>query len=461
MRIKAEKSEAKKKLHAPNSLSQRQKNNESASQFSDNRTEAIVQRRIRRVADDRTRAGRKEIFEKFGNIHRDPGLDPDIIGQEEGGIWLPTREEGRARPEDPPLWNDFRKQYHELHSTKLFIQKSYPDLFEKLEGDLNVTMDLLDISVEVKKASKKYKKAVRSFFEKASVAKLKEIYKSELRSQLVRTKKLTDEMITRLKAHTKDKRTSSKILEDTAPQGTEIWREKWHAAILQVNSILSKVWPQHKKIIERWTAKKKEEGLKYMDPALIGELDYIGSLAKGYKSPPKQSVRFQPEKFDVDAKLDAPPLAAFAVIESGAIIDRGRIWSKNAKIPPLSEFETAANEPLEKVEGMDPNEPFEVVIEAKGIDRLRRGLGEGPARNAKWIHDTDMRIRNRIWWLRNDYPKVARKIGLDLKAAGLAEDVKGNLILREHDEKNNKFAYTPDELKQIEAIVDKHDPHKK
>jgi hypothetical protein len=127
MRIKAEKSEAKKKLHAPNSLSQRQKNNESASQFSDNRTEAIVQRRIRRVADDRTRAGRKEIFEKFGNIHRDPGLDPDIIGQEEGGIWLPTREEGRARPEDPPLWNDFRKQYHELHSTKLFIQKSYPD----------------------------------------------------------------------------------------------------------------------------------------------------------------------------------------------------------------------------------------------------------------------------------------------------------------------------------------------
>jgi hypothetical protein len=322
-------------------------------------------------------------------------------------------------------------------------------------------MNLLDISVDVKKASKKYKTQVRSFSEMASVDKLKEIYISVLQSLLDRTKTLTGIMIARLKAHTKDKRTGSKILEDIAPQGTKIWREKWHAAIMNVNSILAKVWPQHKKIIERWTAKKREEGLKYMDPALIGELDYIGSLAKGYKSPPKQSVRFQPEKFDVDAKLDAPPLAAFAVIESGAVIDRGRIWSKNAKIPPLSKFEKEANKPLREVEGMDPGEPFEVVIEAEGIDRLPREVGEGPARDAKWIHDTDMRLRNRIWWLRNDYPKVARKIGLDLKAAGLAKEVDSDLILREHDEDNNKFAYTPDELKQIEAIVDKHDPHKK
>lgn len=108
----------------------------------------------------------------------------------------------------------------------------------------------------------------------------------------------------------------------------------WYNAIWTVNAILTEEWETKKADVENWRPKKGPfDKVPNGSPiAKIGNLDYIGSLAKGYKGIPKQQIHFTPECFDVDANLDAPFLAAYAISEKESI-DRGHV--KADKIEPL------------------------------------------------------------------------------------------------------------------------------
>ena len=167
------------------------------------------------------------------------------------------------------------------------------------------------------------------------------------------------------RAATGSTETIDEIIERVHAGGTEDWRAAWRAAILQVNRVLAEFWPAAKGALAGWVVQQRAR-LPHLDlSGGIGELDYIGSLATGYKGPPKQQVRFNPDKFDVDANLAAPPLAKYAMGHDHLKPDRQRIFGRQTTIGPLNTFSDQAHgEMTARVKGYDASDPFDVVIEA-------------------------------------------------------------------------------------------------
>jgi hypothetical protein len=144
--------------------------------------------------------------------------------------------------------------------------------------------------------------------------------------------------------------------------------------------------------------------------------------------PPKQSVRFQPEKFDVDANLYAPPLATYGA-QIGADIDRGRIAGNKLGISAINKFEQDVHQDLKKVEGYDQGDPLSLVIEAKAIMELDP---LEPDAVTKLKHsEEDLSIRDRIWRLRSGpEPEILSQIGSDLSVLGLGDYAGGILKIQ-------------------------------
>lgn len=394
------------------------------------------------------------IFTEFGNSHRRRGYNPDVLGEEHNGIHQIQGQDQGARPEDAPAVNQYRISFHKLHSVKLYIEKKYPALYPRLATDfgIDVKAELLRISGAAKTASQDYKKRVKDMAANVPIAQLQQAYTLTIQGVGDQALQLAQRLQQIVNTETAD----SKNLDEIHSAGTDIWRDTWHSAVMAVNTVLHGRWPHWKGRLKRWTAQKRSEGLNYMDPNQIIGLDYIGSLAKGYKGPPKQAVRFMPEKFDVDANLSAPPLAAYALSVGGAMVDRGRIWSNRSGIAMLGEMEQDIQQHLENAGliamGMDPNEPFEAVIDAEGV----QNLGQAPlaAVDKKAINERDQQLRDRIFWMRHHDLTVFRTIGIQLQQAGLATlDHSGRLTLREHDEQTQTYAYSPLELNQLERIL--------
>ena len=158
-------------------------------------------------------------------------------------------------------------------------------------------------------------------------------------------------------------------------------------------------------------------------------MDYIGSLAKGYKSPPKQSVRFQPEKFDVDANLDAPPLAVYAV-KKGVGIDRGKLSAQEAGISPIIDFEKKVHSLLLDKPGYDKDDPFSVVIDAEGIGQVKDDSAND-AKTALADSKADLEVRDAIWRLRETSPERYKEIAPILLESGLAvKNESGQVVLK-------------------------------
>ena len=107
-------------------------------------------------------------------------------------------------------------------------------------------------------------------------------------------------------------------------------------------------------------------GPPYLDlTGPIEELDYTGSLATGFKSPPKQQIRFDPDEYDVDANLVAPPLAKYAIAIDHLPPKHQRIIGRNTSIEPLKQFADQAHQQLSaRAKGYDPSndDPFDVHI---------------------------------------------------------------------------------------------------
>jgi hypothetical protein len=393
------------------------------------------------------------IFTEFGNRHRRRDFDPDVLGEWFNGIHQIQGQDEGARPEDAPVVNEFRVSFHKLHSVKLYMEKNYPDLFQRLGTDFNIDIraELLRISAAAKTESKSYKKRVKDLATDDPIEQLQQVYALAISGLGIQALTLAQRLQQIINTETDD----DKDLDEIHSEGTDIWRDTWHRAVMAVNTVLHGRWPHWKGRLKTWTAQKRNEGLNYMDPNQIIGLDYIGSLARGYKGPPKQAVRFMPEKFDVDANLTAPPLAAYALTVGNAMVDRGRIWSNQSDIALLGQMETDIQQHLVDAGlenmGMDPNEPFEAVIDAEGV----RNLVNAPVGvvTKKATSERDQLLRDRIFWARHRDMNAFNTIGAQLQGAGLAALDDGHLVLREHDEENQTYAYSEGDLNRIEDIL--------
>lgn len=407
-------------------------------------------------------ANEEAVFTEFGNTHRNRDFNPDVIGEGVGAAGGIHRINGRAegaRPEDPPAVNEFRVKFHKLHSTKLHMEENYPDLYGQLVDDHGIDLParVLEIAGEAKTHSKNHKKLVKDLATDTPINELTQQYEQALIALGIEAENLTNQLLEIIRDNAGD----DLDIANVHASGTEIWRNRWHRTVMAVNTVLHNRWPVWKARLEEWTEERRDEGLGYMDRTQINGLDYIGSLAKGYKGPPKQSVRFTPERFDVDANLVAPPLAAYALMENDAIVDRGRIWSKYAGIPLVTDMEQDIQQHLVGAGlldmGMAVDEPFEAVIDAEGVQNL---AGAGGAADKKALSERDQELRDRIFWARHNDMDAYRNIAQDLEAQGFADrDDHDHVVLRDHNEEDQTYAYTPDELNQIEVILNHYGAH--
>lgn len=406
----------------------------------------------------------RAIFNEFGNTHRNKDYDPDVLGEEGGGIHQVVAEE--ARPEDAPTVNYFRTRFHQLHSAKLYLEQKHPQLIARFEADnagplnnLTVSKRLIELAGSVKDESKNHKKRVKNLTTDTDMATLNANYTVAV--QAVGDTALN--LATLIQTYINDNSNDDNDLAGIHTEGTDIWRETWHRAIMAVNTVLHGRWPHWKGQITNWIRHKRDDdGLNYMDPRQVIGLDYIGSLAKGYKGPPKQAIRFTPEKFDVDANLTAPPLAAYALTVGGAIVDRGRIWSHkagpalfNGLLKPMQDDiqQHLVNAGLIDM-GMAPDEPFEAVIDAEGLEGLANAPQAAVAKKAQ--SEKDLEMRNKLFLLRHTDPERFQRVGAALAAAGYTHDSANGLetYLNEHDEENQTYAFDDGQIDAIDNLID-------
>lgn len=361
-------------------------------------------------------------------------VSPDMI-DEKTGIWRPSQEEGTARPEDPPIYQPVRDAYHRAHNIYTCFSAYDNDLHNRLPGYLEVLTSAAGL---IKKFSVAYKDTIRDFHNQDAIGVKRATYTNKLVRIRDVLDRLTDRMLENYKADNLLPAAMNNVAlgDMKAAEGEELWRGKWWAAIQKVNGILSRKWKEHKPKIISWIAKirkgswfRRIPGLSYMQENMVGDLDYIGSLAKGYKSAPKQYMHFLPEKFDVDANLDAPPLAVYA-ISQGEPIDRSSV--KSTHIEPLRTFETTVWNELQQVGGIDLGDPFEVFIQANNVKDLM-GTEHAHVKDAQKkeaLSERFQKIENRIWWLKINHPTVdihnlnewQRQDGSRLKEHRLGED---------------------------------------
>lgn len=417
--------------------------------------------------DGKKKSRRVIEMEEFGDRNRIHNLDPNKLGaaltedepsmkidtendiDKKKGIWRPSKEEGTARPEDPPIYQPFRKAFHNTHNVLLSMQSDMTGFDEK-----DYTARLMEVGSDVKVASVLYKRQLRSFSNGDDVATLKTNYINTLKDLTTTVEALSKEMIRDYKSSddSLDDFDVDEIEELKSGDGEDIWRQKWWATVQEVNSIVGKAWTVGKANIKTWITKKREKNLPYMKEEMVGDLDYIGSLAKGYKSAPKQYLRFLPQKFDVDANLDAPPLAVYA-IKMGKAVDRGSV--KGSDIPPLKNFEDAVWEKLFHVPGIDKDDPFEVFIRADNVTDLMTGMqGDKDVESAQKASAFSKRfqaIQDRIWWLRS---KNAGHIA-NLRGP-LAAYITGEGVLKQHAAEPanvGEYSYSEKDLTKIELYL--------
>lgn len=295
----------------------------------------------------------EELIKLFGNRRRDLGLDPDA-----DPISFP-------RPDDPPILDSFRRIYNRLDSWNQYIRNHHADLVPDFEARFPLELNRKRWLDDLKERGKQYKEAFRDLAN-TDPDRARREYEARVLGDI---EKQIDDMNRAIavwyRAATGSTETIDEIIERVHAGGTEDWRAAWRAAILQVNRVLAEFWPAAKGALAGWVVQQRAR-LPHLDlSGGIGELDYIGSLATGYKGPPKQQVRFNPDKFDVDANLAAPPLAKYAMGHDHLKPDRQRIFGRQTTIGPLNTFSDQAHgEMTARVKGYDASDPFDVVIEA-------------------------------------------------------------------------------------------------
>jgi hypothetical protein len=295
----------------------------------------------------------EEMIRRFGNRRRDLGFDPD------------APLEQRLRLDDAPVYASFRRMYNRLDSWNIFVRTRHPDWHAEFAAEFQVERRRVEWINEIKAQTKAYKERFRNLAT-YDTDRMQQDYEREVVGNVQKQIQTLNEKIAiwyRTKTGTSE--TIAEIIERVHREGTEMWREAWRTAILQVNRVLARLWPPARTRIIAWVEEKRAQYPQHDLAGHVGQLDYIGSLATGYKGPPKQAIRFNPDKFDVDANLEAPPLAKYAIAIDHLVPDRERIFASRTSIEPLKAFSAQTHGELsDRVRGYDTSEPFDVVIQA-------------------------------------------------------------------------------------------------
>jgi hypothetical protein len=343
---------------------QRMGNGQKRKERKQKRQDRELDAKLRGVEADGAVVGGAE-FEEFGNTHRNPEVDPDASG-EETGVHM-----AGARVEDAPIVDRFRHAFNQLESWCTHLREGGPDAYAAASEKYDLEKRHR-FTKEIKARTKQYKAAFRDLNndlyamekEKVDFELFVEERADELRDQLNELGQVYG------KSGPGTREIHDSVTEDT-------WRKTWHERIEQVNTLIGSIWPEYEKQLDAWIMKNP----KIKTKAPVGKLEYIGSLAKGYKGPPKQHVRFVLEDFDVDANLYAPALAEYAQRVDKQIPDRERIFGRNTTIKPLIAFaDRVQKELVTRIEGIadDPNDLFDVAIHAPetAVQKDERELNE-------------------------------------------------------------------------------------
>jgi hypothetical protein len=223
---------------------------------------------------------------------------------------------------------------------------------------------LAQATAGVKAASKQFKMDIRSLSkteEEAFAA-----HKNAVEEVLKELKAIKDEA---LELINRQRRAAGKTgydhggyLGDAMPAQAEKWKQRWLQISKAVNIVMGQQWSRAEQAIRDGAVGAGAPALAATEP---WELDYIGSLAKGVKGPPKQHIAFDPDKFDVDANLSAPSLSSWAM-GLGSVPDRDRLWGRKdtnlQQIRALKSFQDGVHKALCEIPGYDAEEAFEVVV---------------------------------------------------------------------------------------------------
>ncbi|MGA8432357.1 MAG: DUF4157 domain-containing protein [Candidatus Sulfotelmatobacter sp.] len=308
----------------------------------------------------------QDMIARFGNRRRNLNLDPD------------RDPKAKLRSDDAPLIATFKQQYNKLDSWNIFIHANHPDLVAEFESRFQLEKQRIVWIEELKQLTKLYKESFRDL-KNTDTDAYQALYEFEV-GEVMQGKidKMVHDIASWYKIKTGSPESESDIIEEVHKEGTELWRAAWRRAILQVNRVLSRLWPPAKTSILVWLGREraKNPGVNLSGP--VGDLDYIGSLSTGYKGPPKQQIRFDPDNFDVDANLKAPPLAkwALALDPKHPRPDRQRIFGRTTSIDPLNNFSDQAHaELVARAQGYKTSEKFDVALAAEDLPEQKREQG--------------------------------------------------------------------------------------
>ena len=295
------------------------------------------------------------IIERFGNRDRNIDFNPDT-----------DVDESRRRVDDTPASTQFRLLYNRLDSWNIYIRRVHPNWQQEFNDRFHLVETRAQWMDEMKQRTKEYKAQFRDLRTQDTERLVREFETNILNEMAGRINRLNVEIAEWYIAKSGSRETVAEVIERIHIEATELWRTEWRAAIFAVNRILSRLWPVAKINIQTWVAVQRGIHVGEDLTGAIGDIDYIGSLATGYKGAPKQYVRFNPEKFDVDANIEAPPLSKFAMNIIGILPDRNRIFAIGAAthIDPLIDFCHTAGAELAAVDGYDTTDAFDVVIKA-------------------------------------------------------------------------------------------------
>ena len=367
-----------------------------------------------------------KVRDRYGNKERNYNFNPDT-----------DVNKAKIRRDDAPVMDSFRTIYNRLDSWDILLKHRLPpagyDIFDSV---FKLNEKRLKWLADLKEATKGYKGDFRdvSHFD---VPKTRKDFEQQVLKRIEgEINTLNHDIAGWFKLLTGDPRDVEAIIEWAHKEGTELWRQDWRALILAVNRVISSLWPPARQRIIAWVEQQRKLHPGADLSGDVENIDYVGSLATGYKGAPKQFVRFNVNKFDVDANLDAPPLAKFAMTFDHVKPDRKRIFTiaQGTSITPLIDFAHDAGHMLSAIPGYDVKELFDVVINAPELAEQKRGR-EGT---------------ERIYKLREKLGQAKyNSLVSEIKAAGLLEEGETGWQLRGE--------LTRDEAAQLNKILKKYE----
>lgn len=371
-------------------------------------------RHLVRDASDVHEPEKQSVFHQFGDEHRRVDVDPNVDeAPGQSGV-----HQGGARPDDVDILRDFRVAYNVFDDTIMHAMKL--PVFDAIEKRWDVGLHHTFIK-EIKNENKKYKELFRNLQHTGDDVEGFRLAFWEFvneRGEELRTER---------------KQINNFIVQkcgdwDRTESGVE-WRKMWMDKVMVVNTLLESEWTKAKAKIVSWVIKQRLA----TGTINIGDVTYIGSLARGYKGPPKQHVRFDPASFDVDANLDAPVLADYAKSKLHLKPDRGRIFGRLTNITPLLEFCDTVEAVLSKhIEGYSssPGDEFDVAI-------LTDDLIQQQEYNE---------ILERLYDIRENRPEDYGDIVQDLRREKLLNNNKSGYITLRED-------LTPNQLGKLNDLI--------